>query len=134
MKRICLLALVVGTWPGPGIAQTTEELVNDGQNSDNVLTGNPIGLVTGSPNMSRKVDWRRVSSCARDSRRLARKASAASSIPAIRFCSGRGGRGIWSFTLNAPDGTQVHHPRIVSTICPLFVVVNCHQTHQFHLI
>jgi len=38
------------------------------------------------------------------------------------------------FTLNAPDGTQVHHPRIVSTICPLFVVVNCHQTHQFHLI
>jgi PKD repeat protein len=36
--------------------------------------------------------------------------------------------------LNAPDGTQVHHPRIVSTICPLFVVVNCHQTHQFHLI
>jgi len=38
MKRICLLALVVGTWPGPGIAQTTEELVNDGQNSDNVLT------------------------------------------------------------------------------------------------
>ena len=38
MKRICLLALVVGTWPGLGIAQTTEELVNDGQNSDNVLT------------------------------------------------------------------------------------------------
>jgi len=41
---------------------------------------------------------------------------------------------IQCFSLNAPDGTQVHHPRIVSTICPLFVVVNCHQTHQFHLI
>ena len=55
-----------------------------------------IGLLNGgSPNMSRKVDWRRVSSWTRDSRRLARKASAASSIPAIRFCSARGGRGIW---------------------------------------
>ena len=31
---------------------------------------------------------------ARDSRRLARKASAASRIPAIRFCSASGGRGI----------------------------------------
>ena len=31
----------------------------------------PTGLVTGSPNMSRKVDWRRVSSWARASRRLA---------------------------------------------------------------
>ena len=40
----------------------------------------------------------------------------------------------YGLSLNAPDGTQVHHPRIVSTICPLFVVVNCHQTHQFHLI
>ena len=56
--------------------------------------GHPIGLVTGSPNMSRKVDWRRVSSWARASRRLVRKASAASRILAIRFCSASGGRGI----------------------------------------
>ena len=38
--------------------------------------------------MSRKVDWRRVSSWSRDSRRLARKASAASRIPAIPFLLG----------------------------------------------
>ncbi len=44
--------------------------------------------------MSRKVDWMRMSSWSRDSRRFARKASAASRIPAIRFCSARGGRGI----------------------------------------
>ena len=57
------------------------------------FTSHPMGLVTGSPNMSRKVDWRRVSSWARASRRLTRKASAASRIPAIRFCSSRGRKG-----------------------------------------
>ena len=36
-----------------------------------------------------------MSSWARASRRLARKASAASRIPASRFCSASGGRGIW---------------------------------------
>ena len=38
MERIWLLAILLGSWPGPGMAQTTEELVNDGKNTDNVTT------------------------------------------------------------------------------------------------
>ena len=38
MKRIWLLAILVGVWPGAGMAQTTDELVSDGKNTDNVLT------------------------------------------------------------------------------------------------
>ncbi len=38
MKRIWLLATVLCVWPGPGLAQTTEELVNDGKNPENVTT------------------------------------------------------------------------------------------------
>ncbi len=38
MKRIWLLAIVLGMWPGLGLAQTTEELVNDGKNTENVTT------------------------------------------------------------------------------------------------
>jgi alcohol dehydrogenase (cytochrome c) len=38
MKRICLLTTLLGMWPGLGLAQTTEELVNDGKNTDNVTT------------------------------------------------------------------------------------------------
>ncbi len=32
MKRMWLLTILLGVWPGPGMAQTTEELVNDGKN------------------------------------------------------------------------------------------------------
>ena len=38
MKKIWRLAIVLGLWPGTGMAQTTEELVNDPQNTDNVIT------------------------------------------------------------------------------------------------
>jgi alcohol dehydrogenase (cytochrome c) len=38
MKRIWLLTALLGVWPGLGLAQTTEELVNDGRNTDNVTT------------------------------------------------------------------------------------------------
>src|SRR5215468_6287190 len=38
MKRIWLLASVVGLWCGPAMAQTMDELLNDGKNPDNVLT------------------------------------------------------------------------------------------------
>ena len=38
MKKIWLLATFVGLWPGLGFAQTTEELVNDGKNPENVTT------------------------------------------------------------------------------------------------
>ena len=38
MKKIWLLAILLGVWPGAGMAQTTDELINDGQNTDNVLT------------------------------------------------------------------------------------------------
>ena len=38
MKRIWLLAILLGFWPGPGFAQTTDELVNDGKNTENVTT------------------------------------------------------------------------------------------------
>ena len=38
MKKLWLLASLLGVWPGVGMAQTTEELINDGQNTDNVLT------------------------------------------------------------------------------------------------
>ena len=58
-----------------------------------VRTGHPFGFVAGSPNMSRKMNWVRVSSWARAARRLARSESALSRISAIRRCSGRGGRG-----------------------------------------
>ena len=38
MKKMWLLAILLGVWPGPGMAQTTEELVNDGKNTENVIT------------------------------------------------------------------------------------------------
>src|SRR5262249_55685527 len=37
MKKMLLLATLLGAWPGLGLAQTMEELVNDGKNTDNVL-------------------------------------------------------------------------------------------------
>ena len=37
MKRIWLLAILLGVWPIQGTAQTTEELLDDGQNTENVL-------------------------------------------------------------------------------------------------
>src|ERR1700692_4186930 len=37
MKKITLLATVLGLWPALGVAQTMDELVNDGKNTDNVL-------------------------------------------------------------------------------------------------
>jgi alcohol dehydrogenase (cytochrome c) len=38
MKKLWLLATVVALWPAPGSAQTTEELVNAGKSTDNVIT------------------------------------------------------------------------------------------------
>ena len=38
MKRTWLLAILLGVWPGAGMAQTTDELVSDGRNTENVLT------------------------------------------------------------------------------------------------
>lgn len=38
MKRIWLLLTVLGIWSGLGLAQTTEELVKDGKNPENVIT------------------------------------------------------------------------------------------------
>ena len=38
MKRIWLLMTLSGVWPGPGLAQTTAELVNDARNTENVTT------------------------------------------------------------------------------------------------
>ena len=38
MKRIGLVVILLGCWSGPGLAQTTDELVNDGKNTDNVTT------------------------------------------------------------------------------------------------
>jgi alcohol dehydrogenase (cytochrome c) len=38
MKQVWLLAILVGLCSGLGFAQTTEELVNDGKNTDNVTT------------------------------------------------------------------------------------------------
>ena len=37
MKRTWLLATVLGLWPAWGLAQTTDELVNDGKNPNNVV-------------------------------------------------------------------------------------------------
>src|SRR2546428_1126700 len=38
MKRIWLCATLLGFWAAPGWTQTTEELVNDGKNTENVMT------------------------------------------------------------------------------------------------
>ena len=38
MKKLWLLVFLLTLWPGTGSAQTTEELVNDGKNTDNVTT------------------------------------------------------------------------------------------------
>ena len=38
MKRICLCAALIGFWAAPVLTQRTEELVNDGRNTDNVIT------------------------------------------------------------------------------------------------
>src|SRR6202047_3233442 len=38
MKNSWLLVILLGLWPGTGSTQTTEELVNDGKNTDNVTT------------------------------------------------------------------------------------------------
>ena len=38
MKRLYALAILLGVWTQPGWAQTTDELVNDGKNTENVTT------------------------------------------------------------------------------------------------
>src|SRR5437899_11588795 len=38
MKKSLLMAILLGLSPGPGSAQTMDELLNDGKNPDNVLT------------------------------------------------------------------------------------------------
>jgi len=38
LKRICLCAALIGFWAAPVLTQRTEELVNDGRNTDNVIT------------------------------------------------------------------------------------------------
>jgi alcohol dehydrogenase (cytochrome c) len=38
VKRLCLCTALFGFWAALGLAQTTEELVNDGKNPENVLT------------------------------------------------------------------------------------------------
>jgi alcohol dehydrogenase (cytochrome c) len=38
MRKVWLGAALFGLWPALGLAQTTEELVNDGKNTDNVTT------------------------------------------------------------------------------------------------
>jgi alcohol dehydrogenase (cytochrome c) len=38
MKKFWLCAVLLGFWPSLGLAQTTEELVNDGKNTENVTT------------------------------------------------------------------------------------------------
>src|SRR6266581_3934036 len=38
MKRIGLCAMLLCFWAAPGLTQTTEELVNDGKNTENVTT------------------------------------------------------------------------------------------------
>ncbi len=38
MKRIWLGATLFGIWAGLGLTQTTDELVNDGKNTENVTT------------------------------------------------------------------------------------------------
>src|SRR6266581_1805319 len=38
MKNMWLLATLLGFWPGPAVAQSTDELVNDGKNTENVTT------------------------------------------------------------------------------------------------
>src|SRR5215472_17028861 len=37
MKKMLLLTTLLGVWPGLGLAQTMEELLNDGKNTDNVV-------------------------------------------------------------------------------------------------
>src|SRR2546429_2306849 len=38
VKNICLCGTLLGFWAGLGLAQTREELVNDGKNTENVTT------------------------------------------------------------------------------------------------
>src|SRR5467141_2088435 len=38
MKNMWLLAALLGVWPAPAVAQSTDELVNDGKNTENVTT------------------------------------------------------------------------------------------------
>ena len=38
MKKLLVIATVLGVWPTAGFAQTAEELINDGKNTENVLT------------------------------------------------------------------------------------------------
>src|SRR6266566_5410379 len=38
MKKMWLLATLLGFWSGLGVAQTTDELINDGKNTENVTT------------------------------------------------------------------------------------------------
>ena len=38
MRKVWLLVAVLGSWPGPGLAQTLDELVNDGKNPENITT------------------------------------------------------------------------------------------------
>ena len=62
----------------------------------NLTTCHPLGLLTGSPNISRKIDRVRLPSNLRVRLRFCRSASALSKIAAIRRCSLSGGSGTCS--------------------------------------
>ena len=55
MKKITLLAGVLGLWPALGLAQTMDELVNDGKNTDNVLN-HSMGLDRKSYSPLKQID------------------------------------------------------------------------------
>jgi alcohol dehydrogenase (cytochrome c) len=55
MKKITLLAGVLGLWPALGSAQTMDELVNDGKNTDNVLN-HSMGLDRKSYSPLKQID------------------------------------------------------------------------------
>ena len=38
MKKASFFAILISLWPGAGLAQSIEDLVNDGKNTDNVTT------------------------------------------------------------------------------------------------
>jgi len=45
MKKLWLLAILLSAGPGPGFTQTTQELVNDGRNTENVTIASGLGGV-----------------------------------------------------------------------------------------
>ena len=113
MKKASFFAILISLWPGAGLAQTTEELVNDGKNTENVTTQSmgydrksysPLKQINKSnvkrlvPDLEHEPDERHGRAGGADDlqRRHVRRSTASGRSPSTSRPAGRSGARRWS--------------------------------------